>query len=50
MFSDRTAVMNHFYLNLVQSKDGEITCDEFIRGAQADKSIVQALSLYDGLV
>ena len=33
-----------------KSKDGAITMEEFIAGAQADKSIVQALSLYDGLV
>ena len=30
--------------------NGELSKEEFLEGARQDKSIVQALSLYDGLV
>ncbi len=33
-----------------KNKDESLTKDEFIAGARLDSSIVQALSLYDGLV
>ena len=34
----------------VQNADGKLTKDEFREGARKDTSIMQALSLYDGLV
>jgi neuronal calcium sensor 1 len=34
----------------VQDKDGRLTIDEFREGSKKDPTIVQALSLYDGLV
>jgi hypothetical protein len=33
-----------------QDKDGKLTIDEFREGSKKDPTIVQALSLYDGLV
>lgn len=37
---------------LKSNKDGngELSKDEFLEGAKQDKTIVQALSLYDGIV
>lgn len=37
-------------LTCVQDKDGRLTIDEFREGSKKDPTIVQALSLYDGLV
>ena len=34
----------------VKDKDGKLTIDEFREGSKKDPTIVQALSLYDGLV
>lgn len=33
-----------------RDKDAKLTYDEFVEGSKKDPTIVQALSLYDGLV
>ena len=34
----------------IQDNNGELSKEEFLEGARQDKTIVQALSLYDGMV
>lgn len=35
---------------LLQDNNGSLSKEEFLEGAKKDQSIVQALSLYDGIV
>ena len=36
--------------HIIQDNNGELSKEEFLEGARQDKTIVQALSLYDGMV
>ena len=43
-------LITHTLSSNTQDKDGKLTIDEFREGSKKDPTIVQALSLYDGLV
>jgi len=38
------------FLTMDKNSDGVLTLDEFIDGCKADQSIMQALSIYDGVM
>lgn len=38
------------FKNMDRDKDAKLTYEEFVEGSKQDPTIVQALSLYDGLV
>jgi Ca2+-binding EF-hand superfamily protein len=42
--------VNKIFRNMDRNKDAQLTYDEFVEGSKQDPTIVQALSLYDGLV
>ncbi|KAG1874554.1 EF-hand [Suillus subalutaceus] len=42
--------LNKIFRNMDRNKDAQLTYDEFVEGSKQDPTIVQALSLYDGLV
>jgi len=41
--------VNKIFKNMDKNKDAKLTFDEFFEGSKQDPTIVQALSLYDGL-
>jgi len=42
--------VDKIFKNMDRDKDSRLTYDEFVEGSKQDPTIVQALSLYDGLV
>jgi len=42
--------VDKIFSNMDRDKDAKLTYDEFVEGSKQDPTIVQALSLYDGLV
>jgi len=42
--------VDKIFKNMDRDKDARLTYDEFVEGSKQDPTIVQALSLYDGLV
>jgi Ca2+-binding EF-hand superfamily protein len=42
--------VDKIFKNMDRDKDAKLTYDEFVEGSKQDPTIVQALSLYDGLV
>ncbi|KAG0709515.1 EF-hand [Suillus ampliporus] len=42
--------VDKIFRNMDRDKDAKLTYDEFVEGSKQDPTIVQALSLYDGLV
>jgi len=42
--------VDKIFTNMDRDKDAKLTYDEFVEGSKQDPTIVQALSLYDGLV
>lgn len=42
--------VDKIFRNMDRDKDAKLTFDEFVEGSKQDPTIVQALSLYDGLV
>ncbi|EED84485.1 predicted protein [Postia placenta Mad-698-R] len=43
-------LLTFIFRNMDRDKDAKLTYDEFVEGSKQDPTIVQALSLYDGLV
>lgn len=42
--------VDKIFKNMDRDKDAKLTFEEFVEGSKQDPTIVQALSLYDGLV
>jgi len=42
--------VDKIFRNMDKDKDAKLTYEEFVEGSKQDPTIVQALSLYDGLV
>ena len=42
--------VNRIFDRMDVNNDGRLTLEEFMEGSKEDPSIIQALSLYDGLV
>jgi len=42
--------VDKIFRNMDRDKDAKLTYEEFVEGSKKDPTIVQALSLYDGLV
>jgi len=42
--------VDKIFTNMDRDRDAKLTYDEFVEGSKQDPTIVQALSLYDGLV